>query len=218
MEPDIERTLAARKPSEWVEHDAPDLENTILTKATDLVEPSTSTPDEGADTRVTTTAQVGQSSASLEELASLATAPISLPELREPADDSRDAASTLPSYSFRIGFAGEPVPLDTVVFLGRKPSPPRISQTEPRRLVTVDSPKGEVSSTHLELRQRGSNVVITDLRSTNGTTVVIPGSEPRRMRQGESIVVTPGTFIDVGDGNIIEILATRLRYTKGGIE
>lgn len=171
-----------------------------------------------ADTRGTTTVQASEPSTALDDYADLATAPISLPELREPAPSDRSGASTLPSYAFRIGFAADPVSLDTVVFVGRKPSPPRIAQGEPRRLVTVDSPKGEVSSTHIELRQRGSNVVVTDLKSTNGTTVVIPGSAPRRMRQGESVVVTPGTFIDIGDGNIIEILATRLRYTKGGTE
>jgi hypothetical protein len=118
-----------------------------------------------------------------------------------------------PTYAFRIGFDAAPIALDGVVFVGRKPVLPRIAQAQHPRLVTVASPTAEVSKTHLELRQRGANVVITDLRSTNGSVVVIPGNPPRKMRQGESVVVTPGTFIDIGDGNLIEILAERLRYS-----
>ena len=119
-----------------------------------------------------------------------------------------------PVYSFRIGYENEPVSLESIVYVGRKPVPPRIPGVENPRLVTVSSPKSEVSGTHLELRQRGAAVVVTDLRSTNGSVVVIPGSAPRRMRQGESVVVTPGTLIDIGDGNVIEILATRVHLDE----
>jgi len=70
----------------------------------------------------------------------------------------------------------------------------------------VQSPKGEVSGTHLEIRQLGTSVIVTDLRSTNGSTVSVPGSAPRSLRQGEAMVVTPGTLVDIGDGNVIEIL------------
>jgi len=143
-----------------------------------------------------------------------------LPQLVEPSPWPEPAwpsaldpvASIVPAYSFRIGFESSPVNLDSVVFIGRKPVLPRIATSERLRLVTVESPTSEVSRTHLEIRQRGSSVIVTDLSSANGSTVVIPGNPPRRMRQGESLVVTPGTFIDIGDGNLIEILATRLRY------
>jgi hypothetical protein len=123
-----------------------------------------------------------------------------------------------PVYSIRIGFDSAPVRLDTTVFVGRKPVEPRIPGVVHPRLITVASPRSEVSGTHLEIRQHGSSVIVTDLRSTNGSVVVIPGSAPRRMRQGESIVVSPGTFVDIGDGNLIEILATRLRYDEGAAE
>jgi hypothetical protein len=52
-------------------------------------------------------------------------------------------------------------------------------------------------------------VIVTDLRSTNGTQVRLPGSAPTRLRQGESIVVTPGSTIEIGDGNVIEIHSLR---------
>lgn len=100
--------------------------------------------------------------------------------------------------------------LDVPVLIGRKPAPPRIP-TGAVLLLPVRSPRGEVSSTHIELRASGRTVVVTDLKSTNGTTVTVPGGAPRKLRQGESMVVTPGTSIDIGDGNIVEILPTKSR-------
>jgi len=70
----------------------------------------------------------------------------------------------------------------------------------------VDSPESSISATHLEIRQVGESVVVTDLRSTNGTIVTTPGSIPRRLQPGESVVAVPGTLIDMGDGNLLEIL------------
>jgi hypothetical protein len=55
------------------------------------------------------------------------------------------------------------------------------------------------------LRLEGERLVATDLRSTNGTIVRTPRGS-RRMRAGESIVVTPGTILDLGDDTIVEIL------------
>jgi hypothetical protein len=92
------------------------------------------------------------------------------------------------------------------------PSPPRIAVGGRPRLVRVPSPLGEVSSTHLELRQEGAMVIATDLRSTNGTRVRLPGAAPVRLRQGESIVVTPGSLIEIGDGNVIEVQSLRRAY------
>ena len=55
-------------------------------------------------------------------------------------------------------------------------------------------------------------VIATDLGSTNGTQVRHPGSVPVRLRQGESVVVTPGSVIEIGDGNVIEIHSLRRSY------
>jgi hypothetical protein len=111
-------------------------------------------------------------------------------------------------YCFRIG-NGQVYRLDTPVYIGRKPSSPRIVTGTLPRLLRIASPSMEVSSTHVELRQEGSSVVVTDMRSTNGTFVSQPGSTPLKLRQGESMVVTPGTLVDIGDGNVIEILPIR---------
>jgi hypothetical protein len=107
-------------------------------------------------------------------------------------------------FRFRIGRTV--VWLDSVSYVGRRPSSPRIVYGNMPRLVRVASPAQEVSSTHLELRQLGASVVVTDMRSTNGSVVFPPGGVQSKLRQGESVVVTPGTLVDIGDGNVIEIL------------
>jgi hypothetical protein len=103
---------------------------------------------------------------------------------------------------FRVG-DDAPVALDAIVYLGRSPRPPRVPDG-PVRLVVVGG--ATVSGTHLELRQTGQVVVATDLRSTNGSVLAVPGAAPRRMAPGESAVVVAGTTIDLGDGAVVEIL------------
>ena len=117
-------------------------------------------------------------------------------------------------YRFRIGRTV--VWLDAVSYVGRRPSSPRIIYGQMPRLVRVPSPRQEVSSTHIELRQLGASVVLTDMRSTNGSIVFPPGGEPRKLRQGESVVATPGTLVDIGDGNVIEILPQQSRPSSDG--
>lgn len=152
-------------------------------------------PATDAPTSTGTPAPTGSSSAS-------ATAE---PSVADPlASDGAESGSEVPA--FRIG-DGPPHPVTVPVLIGRRPIAPRIpgfADTTPE-LVTVVSPQAVVSGTHLELRLEGSRLVATDLRSTNGTVVLAP-TGVRRMRAGESIVVSPGTSLDLGDGTIVEIL------------
>jgi hypothetical protein len=117
-----------------------------------------------------------------------------------------EAAPRLASYSYRISSASEAIPLDVPSYIGRRPTAPRITGGEVSRLVRVPSPLREVSATHLEVRQLGSSVIVTDLRTTNGTVVTLPGGAPRKLLQGESVVVSPGTLVDIGDENILQVL------------
>jgi hypothetical protein len=117
-----------------------------------------------------------------------------------PAAGAADVAS---APRFRIG-AGLPRSVTAPVRIGRNPAPPRVAPAG-AELVRVDSPTAVISSTHLELRLEGRRLVAIDLRSTNGTVVRSP-SGTRRMRSGESLVVAPGTSLDLGDDTIIEIL------------
>jgi hypothetical protein len=109
-------------------------------------------------------------------------------------------------YAFRLGEQRDWIPLDRPAYIGRSPSSPRIVSGVMPRLVRVESPNREVSSTHLEIRQLGASVIVTDLTSTNGSIVSLPGSVPRTLRQGESVVVSPGTLVDIGDDNVLHIL------------
>ena len=85
------------------------------------------------------------------------------------------AESETPSYGFRVGGSSRTILLDQAAVVGRAPTAPRVPTGAPPRLVRVRSPLGEVSSTHLEVRQLGTSVVVTDLRSTNGSVVIVPG-------------------------------------------
>lgn len=124
------------------------------------------------------------------------------------AHPSSPVRADVTTYAFRIGEA-EPIDLDRPSYIGRRPSSPRIPTGVLPRLVRVASPQREVSATHLEVRQLGGSVIVTDLRSTNGSIVMLPGSIPRKLRQGESVVVSPGTLVDIGDDNVIQILSMR---------
>lgn len=104
--------------------------------------------------------------------------------------------------------SGDTIALDLPVLIGRRPAPQRVDSGAEPRLVTVPSPTQEVSSTHVRIEQSGDAVVVTDLRSTNGTVVTGP-TGARRLRPGESSVVLAGARVEIGDGNIIEITARR---------
>ncbi|MCY7411698.1 MAG: FHA domain-containing protein [Salinibacterium sp.] len=131
-----------------------------------------------------------------------------------PVDVSADPAGSTriaPSHRQYEVWIGESVitALDVPVILGRRPRAPRIVHGPRPRLVAVDSPAKVVSASHLSIRQLGSSLVITDLRSTNGSVVTVPPAPPRRLRQGESIVVTAGAQVDIGDGNVLYVLEVR---------
>lgn len=131
--------------------------------------------------------------------------PVSVPSHARPELPPVPAALR-PHYRVRIG-DGEPVELDRPLHVGRRPRLTRVPSAVQPRLVSVDSPDGGISATHLELSEQGSAVVATDMRTLNGSEVQLPGSPARTLRRGESVVVTPGTRIDLGEGVIVEILS-----------
>lgn len=122
-----------------------------------------------------------------------------------PSDLPPVPAALRPHYRVRIG--AEVLELDRPVHVGRHPRAARVPVSAQPQLVTVDSPAGGISSTHLELREQGAVVVATDLRTLNGSEVLVPGSPVQVLRRGESVVVTPGTRIDLGEGVVVEVLA-----------
>jgi hypothetical protein len=109
-----------------------------------------------------------------------------------------------PAFTLRVGVS-ETIMLDQPTIIGRNPRAPGLPYGADARLVTVPSPELEVSSSHVEIQQVGEAVVVTDLRSTNGTFILHQDRAPERLRPGESRVLPAGAALDIGDGNIIEI-------------
>lgn len=100
---------------------------------------------------------------------------------------------------------GQTVQLDRTVVIGRRPRSTRVTGTDLPHLVAVDSPQQDISRSHLELRVEGDSVVATDLRTTNGTTLLRTGADPVRLHPGEGTVVVTGDVLDLGDGIIVTI-------------
>ena len=153
-------------------------------------------PDDTVRVRRSTPATAGRHAAEAPRLPA-PPAPPAVPQRRVP--------------SIRIG--GRVVRLDHPVVIGRRPSLPRILRGPAPELVTVPSPRGQVSSSHLLVHAEGEAAVVDDLRSTNGTVIRPAGAPPFRMPSGASNVVLTGTVVEIGDGNVIEVLSPHLRVS-----
>lgn len=91
------------------------------------------------------------------------------------------------------------------LIIGRLPAAP-LRGGQAVNLVMVASPEGLVSSTHARVEVQGDVVVVTDLRSMNGTRVIIPGQPTVLLAPGDSMALGVGAIIDLGDGNRLEVL------------
>lgn len=94
---------------------------------------------------------------------------------------------------------GDPIVLDRSAIIGREPRPGRLVDGETAHVVKVASSEGEISRTHLEVRLEGWHVLVTDLNSTNGTTIARPGASVERLRPNEPTLVEPGTSLTLAD-------------------
>lgn len=126
--------------------------------------------------------------------------------LRKDAAVSEEApTAVLPvvpaGHSGRIRLStGQEVALDRTVIIGRRPRATRASGTDLPHLVAVESPQQDISRNHLEVRPEGDTVVVVDLHTTNGSTLLRPGADPVRLHPGEQTLVLSGDVIDLGDG------------------
>ncbi|MES2171234.1 MAG: FHA domain-containing protein [Actinomycetota bacterium] len=89
-------------------------------------------------------------------------------------------------------------PLTVPVIVGREPTVKAVDGKEIPVLVAL--PGMELSRSHALFEAVDDTVVVTDLRSQNGTIVVMPGKPPQRLRAGEPTVVVLGTIVDFGGG------------------
>ncbi|MBM7818880.1 hypothetical protein JOE63_001357 [Cellulosimicrobium cellulans] len=95
---------------------------------------------------------------------------------------------------------GQAVELDRPVVVGRRPRTPRSQAADLPRLVTVPSPQQDISRSHLEITLEGWHVLVSDMATTNGTTLLRAGQPPRRLHPSEPVLVVDGDVADLGDG------------------
>lgn len=91
-------------------------------------------------------------------------------------------------------------PLDQAIVLGRSPSVSNVPAGQLPRLVTVSGGDQDISRSHVRFALEGGTVVVTDLHSRNGTTIVLPGGEKQKLRGGEPTPIIVGTAVDLGGG------------------
>lgn len=96
--------------------------------------------------------------------------------------------------------SGLTVALNRPVLIGRAPQVTRVQNNDIPRLLTVASPNQDISRTHAEVRMDGEDVIVTDLRSTNGVLLLRQGAGPQRLHPGEPTVVEAGVVVDIGEG------------------
>lgn len=96
--------------------------------------------------------------------------------------------------------SGQVVTLDRTVIVGRRPRSTRASGADLPHLIAVESPQQDISRSHLEIRPEGDTVVVVDLHTTNGSTLLRPGADPLRLHPGEPTLVLSGDVVDLGDG------------------
>lgn len=108
---------------------------------------------------------------------------------------------------FAILFAsGQRESLDRSVIVGRAPSANKVSADNLPRLVTVSGPEQDISRNHVQFSVEGGTVVVTDLQSRNGTTVLLPGRAVQQLRAGSPTAILVGTVVDLGSGVVITVL------------
>jgi hypothetical protein len=134
-------------------------------------------------------------------------ATISVAELRalRDAPENNDApTAVLPVAGGAAGrvrvSTGQVVTLDRTVIIGRRPRSTRASGANLPHLIAVESPQQDISRSHLEIRPEADTVVVIDLHTTNGSTLLRPGADPVRLHPGEQTLVLSGDVVDLGDG------------------
>jgi hypothetical protein len=110
-----------------------------------------------------------------------------------------------PVLAVLVANDGGSAELDRAVLVGRAPDPSKSSFRDPR-LLTVQSPGHDISRTHVQVAPDGWQIVVTDLQSTNGTTLVRPGGyDQQRLTPGEPVPVQLGSVLELGDGVSVTI-------------
>ncbi|MBB5957465.1 hypothetical protein FHS29_004060 [Saccharothrix tamanrassetensis] len=94
---------------------------------------------------------------------------------------------------------GEVISLDRSVILGRDPQVADRGSTGPHA-IRLANQGNDISRNHVEVRLDGWDVLVVDLGSKNGTTVIAPGWSPQELAGLIPAILTPGSRVMVGEG------------------
>jgi len=97
---------------------------------------------------------------------------------------------------------GDVLTLDRDIVLGRNPPADSTGANGEDRphVVRLPSADGVISRTHLRVTLTGWHVLVTDLNSTNGTRVTMPGRDPEQLPPGVPVPIRPGTVVALAEG------------------
>lgn len=108
-----------------------------------------------------------------------------------------------PVYTLRLSTGGSET-LDGIALIGRSPSVSKVSGGRMPKLIAIPGEQ-DISRNHVQFALEGDTVVVTDLHSRNGTSIVLPGKSPQLLRQGEPTAVLVDTVVDLGGGVTITV-------------
>ena len=97
---------------------------------------------------------------------------------------------------------GDVLTLDRDMVLGRNPPADLAGANgeDPPQVVKLPSADGVISRAHLRVTLSGWHVLVTDLNSTNGSRVTMPGRDPEPLPPGVPVPIRPGTVVTLAEG------------------
>ena len=87
--------------------------------------------------------------------------------------------------------------VDHLVLLGRNPQP--APGEEDAQLIKIADTTRTVSKLHLAIGVDQAGLYVVDRGSTNGSTVTTPAGATRRCVPGETVYVSAGSIVSMGD-------------------
>jgi hypothetical protein len=88
--------------------------------------------------------------------------------------------------------------VDRTVLIGRNPQVGE-NAVGPTAVFTVNSPKRDISRTHLRISTDGERVLLEDLNSTNGTEVARGSGDSFYLEPGQPALLEDGMVVTIGD-------------------
>jgi len=89
--------------------------------------------------------------------------------------------------------------VDRTVLIGRDPKVGDSTPDDQPAVFAVDSPKRDISRTHLRISTDGARVLLEDLNSTNGTEVTPANGNAFLLEPGEPALLEDGMVVSIGD-------------------